>query len=107
MTASATETPPLAQAASGNAPPKRGFNLPRTPSSLGSPPIRIWILMWVLGLVALASSVLVLQLPREREVNLFLLINRWAGNYPDEIWSSLTVLGETSVLLALLSPLLV
>ena len=110
MTASATETPPDTpgrQAAPANAPPRRGFNLPHTPSSLGSPPVRVWILMWTLGLVALASSILVLQLPRAREIELFLLINRWAGNYPDAVWSSLTVLGETSLLLALLSPLLV
>lgn len=107
MTAFATETPQTPKAGSPASSPKRGFNMPRTPSSLGSPPIHVWIMMWVLGFVALGSSLLVLQLPREREVDLFLQINRWAGNYPDAVWSSLTVLGETSVLLALLSPLLV
>jgi membrane-associated phospholipid phosphatase len=71
----------------------------------GAPPRRFWALMLGLGVVALASAMLVQAMPPKKD--LFLAVNQWASRYPEAVWSALTLLGETPVLIAIVSPLLV
>jgi membrane-associated phospholipid phosphatase len=40
------------------------------------------------------------------QLNLFLALNTWAATCPPELWASLTMLGDTKLLLCLMSPLI-
>ena len=57
-------------------------------------------------LAALMLLATCLAMPYGPPVALFVNINQWAADWPDALWSSLTLFGDTSVMLILLSPLL-
>jgi membrane-associated phospholipid phosphatase len=40
------------------------------------------------------------------QLDLFLAINTWAASYPPDLWATLTMLGDTKLLLCLMSPLI-
>jgi membrane-associated phospholipid phosphatase len=53
--------------------------------------------------IALAIA---LQIRAVAQLNLFLTINSWAASHPSQIWAALTMLGDTKLLLCLMSPLI-
>lgn len=73
-------------------------------------PIKKWpsarqICCWIApALIAIALSLWGAAQPPQRA--LFLAVNLWASQFPPAVWSVLTTLGETGLLFALLSPLL-
>lgn len=62
-------------------------------------------LLWV-GLPAMLLLVAVLLHPGEPDARLFRVINAATTRVPDALWAGLTNLGQTGILFALLSPLL-
>jgi membrane-associated phospholipid phosphatase len=60
---------------------------------------------WIAPALLALALALWLQL-RAPQVELFLAINRWSGQFPVAFWSFATLLGEADVLFCLLSPLL-
>lgn len=71
-------------------------------------PMKVDLKAWS-GAAFLTSGMLLalcLAVPYGPPVTLFVRINQWAAEWPDALWSCLTLLGDTSVMLILLSPLL-
>jgi membrane-associated phospholipid phosphatase len=62
-------------------------------------------LLWV-GVPAMLLLAAVLMHPGEPDASLFLAINAAAAHLPDALWAGLTNLGQTGILFALLSPML-
>ncbi|NDG41892.1 MAG: phosphatase PAP2 family protein [Betaproteobacteria bacterium] len=65
-----------------------------------------WLAWSALPLAALMLGLWLLQLPLSAQHIAFLSLNRLATRLPAEFWSFCTLLGDTTVLFALMSPLL-
>ncbi len=80
---------------------------PPPPMPTRRPDTLLWWLTWAGLPLALVAGLLALPVmaPAHKQA-LFLRLNHAAAQYPDAIWSFLTLLGDTTLLFVLLSPLL-
>jgi len=76
--------------------------------SSGAMPWRwdLWLAWSALPFALLVLGLCLLQLPLSTQQAVFLTLNRSAAQLPAEFWSFWTLLGDTTVLFALVSPLL-